>query len=768
MKRFQKAKRILENQAEGQVSNGETNGGVYQTMGLDLTQMARDGKIDPVVGRDKELEQVIWVLSRKTKNNPVLIGEPGVGKTAAVEKLAVVMIGDNCPGFLADKKLISIDINAVYAAGALGQLIEEVETEGLVLFMDEIHTLKKPAVYDALKPALARGKLSLIGATTLNEFRESIEKDGAMERRFQKVYVDEPSFAECVEILNGIRQKYEEFHNVSYTEDAIESFIKLSQRYITDRFLPDKAIDLMDETGAKIRMARTKNPAIVQLEAELLSATQRVHALAKEQKFDESYEAHDRVKEIQQELKNLKTEGPKEDPITITKELSEEVVAKKTRIPIENISRDQKQSLKGLQSRLKMAVIGQDEAVEAIARIIKRTKAGLKDPNRPEGVFLFLGPTGVGKTHLVKELAREVFGDPTKMFRLDMSEFSEPHTVSRLFGSPPGYVGYGEGTQFTEKIRRNPHSIVLLDELEKAHPKVLQSWLQVFEDGHMTDGEGRKVDFKNTIIIMTSNIGARAEEEKRPTIGFSTDAAKEVQKLDAVKAELKKKLPPEFINRIDEIIFFKPLEKENLYTIIDGELNKVAKKLKERNIELTWGRSIKELILKHGYDKEMGARPLRRSIQQYIEDPIANAIIDDEVSDKIHLEYDLANNNLVINGNPVTESRKRNIQRIFDLFESNNEKPEQEKPGKIMTFEAFTYAEPATRPRPSVDPEVDPDAEPERPVKPEPPAKPGDDPITRPSIDPGPLARKKRTEMDVVKRFIKALKNNDESIEEYI
>jgi ATP-dependent Clp protease ATP-binding subunit ClpC len=415
-----------------------------------------------------------------------------------------------------------------------------------------------------------------------------------------------------------------------------------------------------------------------------------------------------------------------------------------------------------------MAVIGQDEAVEAIARIIKRTKAGLKDPNRPEGVFLFLGPTGVGKTHLVKELAREVFGDPTKMFRLDMSEFSEPHTVSRLFGSPPGYVGYGEGTQFTEKIRRNPHSIVLLDELEKAHPKVLQSWLQVFEDGHMTDGEGRKVDFKNTIIIMTSNIGARAEEEKRPTIGFSTDAAKEVQKLDAVKAELKKKLPPEFINRIDEIIFFKPLEKENLYTIIDGELNKVAKKLKERNIELTWGRSIKELILKHGYDKEMGARPLRRSIQQYIEDPIANAIIDDEVSDKIHLEYDLANNNLVINGNPVTESRKRNIQRIFDLFESNNEKPEQEKPGKIMTFEAFTYAEPATRPRPSVDPEVDPDAEPERPVKPEPPAKPGDDPITRPSIDPGPLARKKRTEMDVVKRFIKALKNNDESIEEYI
>jgi ATP-dependent Clp protease ATP-binding subunit ClpA len=349
MKRLH-TKKVLESQIEDQqVTEGNK---VYKALGVDLTQMAKDGKIDPVVGRDKELEQVIWVLSRKTKNNPVLIGEPGVGKTAAVEKLAIVMASGDCPQFLDGKKLISIDLNAVFAVGALGQLIQEVETEGLVLFMDEMHTLKKPQVYDALKPALARGKLSLIGATTLNEYRESIEKDGAMERRFQKVYVDEPSFSECLEILNGIKKKYEEFHNVSYTDAAIESFIKLSQRYITDRFLPDKAIDLMDETGAKIRMARSKNPRVIELETELVSALEKVNRLAKEQKFEESFEAHDKVKEIQEELKAAKGGASKEETISITKELAEEVVSKKTRIPIENVSRDQKQSLKGLQYSL--------------------------------------------------------------------------------------------------------------------------------------------------------------------------------------------------------------------------------------------------------------------------------------------------------------------------------------------------------------------------------------------------------------------------------
>lgn len=760
MKRLH-TKKLRESQIEdAQIGQDQK---VYKSLGVDLTKMAMDGKIDPVIGRDKELEQVIWVLSRKTKNNPVLIGEPGVGKTAAVEKLAILIASGNCPQFLEGKKLISIDINAVLAMGLLGNLIKEVEDEGLILFMDEIHTLKKPAAYDALKPALARGTLSLIGATTLNEYRESIEKDGAMERRFQKVMVDEPSFPECLEILQGVKKKYEDFHNVKYTDEAVESFIKLSQRYITDRFLPDKAIDLMDETGAKIRMSRTKSPKIMELESKLITAIEKVNRLAKEQKFDESYDAHDKVKEIQDELKNAKT-GIKEESIVISKELAEEVVSKKTRIPIEKVSQSQKQSLKGLETRLKTSVVGQDEAVQAVTRIIKRTKAGLKDPNRPEGVFLFLGPTGVGKTHLVKELAREIFGDPNRMFRLDMSEFSEPHTVSRLFGSPPGYVGYGEGTQFTEKIRRNPHCIVLLDELEKAHPKVLQSWLQVFEDGHMTDGEGRKVDFKNTIIIMTSNIGARAQEEKRPTVGFQKDTAREeIERTDAVKTELKKKLPPEFINRIDEIVIFNPLEKENLYQIVDGELEKVARKLKEKDIELTWGKSVKELIIKHGYDKEMGARPLRRSIQKYIEDPIANAIIDDEVGDKIHLEYDIVGGSLVINGKKVNENMNQRNHRLFGIFESQLN-PSRKR--KVMTFESFLYAEPATRPRPSEDPDIDTDVptKPERPVRPERP----EDPIERPSVDPTPLAKKKVTDEEVVKRFLKILKDRKESVRKYI
>jgi ATP-dependent Clp protease ATP-binding subunit ClpC len=758
MRRFNVRLEEAEAEEEAEVRDEGSQGSkVYQSFGEDLTKAAKEGKLEPVVGRNNELEQVIWVLSRKTKNNPVLIGEPGVGKTAAVEKLAQIIADDNCPEFLSGKKVISIDLNKVVQAGALSQLIQEVEEDGLIIFMDEIHTLKKPEVFDALKPVLARGKLSLIGATTLNEYRESIEKDGAMERRFQKVFVDEPSFSECIEILNGIKKRYEDFHNVVYTPESIESFVKLSQRYITDRFLPDKAIDLMDETGAKIRMARTKNPRVIELEKELIKATEEVSKFAKEQKYEESYEAHEKVKKIQDELKNSESLH-REDPITITKELVEEVVSKKTRIPIEKVSQDQKQSLKGLQGRLKMAVIGQDDAVDAVTRIIKRTKAGLKDPNRPEGVFLFLGPTGVGKTHLVKQLAKEVFGDPNKMFRLDMSEFSEPHTVSRLFGSPPGYVGYGEGTQFTEKIRRNPHAIVLLDELEKAHPKVLQAWLQVFEDGHMTDGQGRKVDFKNTIIIMTSNIGAKADTQKT---GFGFSPSQETQRTDTFKAELKKALPPEFINRIDEIIVFKPLEKEDLVKIVDGELQKVADKLKERNIDLTWGRSIKELLIQQGYDREMGARPMRRAIQKFIEDPIANAIIDDEVEDKIHIEFDIPNKKLIINGNPVSEKRSHKIHTKFKIFEFR----ETQNPfGKIMNFDSFQEAETETLPdvKPSID--DDPLVEPKTPVKPE---RPGS-PITRPSIDPAPIAEKKFSEMDVAKRFITEMSNRKESVRKFI
>lgn len=723
---------------------------IYEAYGVDLTEKARNGELEPVVGRNNELNQVIWILGRKTKNNPILIGEPGVGKTAAVEKLAQIIADGDCPDFLRDKKIISIDINKVLGVqGAYESLIQEVATEGLILFMDEIHTLAKPIAYDALKPALARGTLSLIGATTLGEYRESIEKDGAMERRFQKIFVDEPNFLECLEILNGVKNRYGDFHNVIYTDEALESFIKLSQRYITDRFLPDKAIDLMDETGAKIRMSRTRNPKIIELEKALIVSLAEVANLAKKQKFEESFDANAEVKRIQDELIKLNSEPNNEATITITKELVEEVVAKKTRIPIEKISKDSKQSLKGLQGRLKTAVIGQDEAIDSITRIIKRTKAGLKDPNRPEGVFLFLGPTGVGKTYLVKQLAKEIFGDENRMFRLDMGEFSESHTVSKLFGSPPGYVGYGDGNQFTEKIRRNPHSIVLLDEMEKAHPKVLQAFLQVFEDGIMTDGQGRKVDFKNTVIIMTSNIGAKAQQLQPKSVGFSSSSSPDIetQRIESFQAELKKALSPEFINRIDEIIIFNDLEKEAILQIVDVELRKVAMKLKEKNIEFTWGDSIKELLIQQGFNKEMGARPLRRAVQKFIEDPIANAIIDDDIEEKIHIEYNATSKKLVINGNEVNERYRKRINTKYKLFE-NMETPKYSK--KIMKFESFlAAAAPSTSPvrKPKEEPDFDPE-----PVKPVKPVNP-EEPIKVPSVNPGPMAKKKFSELDVVNRF---------------
>lgn len=750
MKRIHRSKKAIKESSGQENPQGQLEQGlpIYKIFGTDLTEMASLGKIEKVIGRDKELEQVIWILSRKMKNNPVLIGEPGVGKTAAVEKLALIIAQGNCPDFIEGKKVISIDLNSVVMSGLLNELISEVKSEGLILFMDEIHTLQRPAVFDALKPALARGDISLIGATTLNEFRESIEKDGAMERRFQKVFIDEPSYSECLEILNGTKEKYEEFHNVSYTPESIESFIKLSQRYITDRFLPDKAIDLMDEAGAKIRMARTKSPEVKEKEMELLELTKQMSEQTKAQQFEAAFETHERIKDVQTELSSLNTRG---ETIPITKEMVEEVVAKKTRIPIEKVTQSQKSGLKGLGERLKVQVIGQDDAVSAVTRVVRRTKAGLKDPNRPEGVFLFVGPTGVGKTEMVKALANEIFGSRDKMFRLDMGEFSESHTVSKLIGSPPGYVGYGEGTQFTEKIRRNPHCIILLDELEKANIKVLQAWLQVFEDGHMTDGQGRKVDFKNTIIIMTSNIGAAAASVAPPKIGFGGSSEKSVNdnKADIIREELKKSLPPEFLNRIDEVILFKPLEKDSLYSIIDNELRKVENKLKERDVKLTWTESVKDLIIKHGYDPQMGARPLRRAIQKYVEDPIASAIIEDDIEGDISLDYDQKAEKLLINGVPVNESKFYRSRRNSFISEEKTTKLK-----RLMTFESFVMSQPATKPKPSPSPST----RPEPPTKPVPPTRPDDDRIERPSIDTRPLAKKKVSEMDVVKRFQKEMR----------
>jgi ATP-dependent Clp protease ATP-binding subunit ClpC len=636
-------------------------GKVWQSMGRDMTQEAKDGQLEPVVGRQKELEQLMLVLLRKQKNNPVLIGEPGVGKTAAVEKLAQVITSGDCPSALKDKKVIEIDINAVVAAGLLNQLIAEVREDNLILFMDEVHTIMPSA--NKLKPALARGVLPLIGATTLNEFRESIEKDGAVERRFQKVFVGEPSHEECLEILKGVQGRYGQHHNVTYTEDALKACVRLSARYITDRFLPDKAIDLLDEVGAKVRLSRTKDPKVKELEQALLDNIARDRTLAKAQKFEDLARNRDERDRIKAELEQLKGG---EKTVEVTKEMVEQLVQLKTNIPIK-MAQGQKETVTKIGEKLKMHVIGQDEAVDVVARSIKRMKVGLANKNRPMGVFLFLGPTGVGKTHLVKSLAKEIMGSADSIIRLDMSEFDQPHTVSRLGGSPPGYVGYGEGGQLTEKVRRRPYSIVLLDEIEKAHPKIFDSFLSVFDEGHMTDGQGRKVDFKNTIIVMTSNIGTKEAAENK-TIGFRGSAvAEEENKKRKIMNELHKFFRPELLNRIDDIVVFKSLGKDSLHKIVDSELKVVADKLADKDIELTWSPAMKDFVLQYGYDPEMGARPLRRAIQKYVEDPITDAILDDRVQNKIALDAEEIDGTLklTINGEIIMESR---ITTKFSMF----------------------------------------------------------------------------------------------------
>jgi ATP-dependent Clp protease ATP-binding subunit ClpC len=633
---------------------------IWRSFGKDLTELAKNGELEPVIGRQKELDQLMWVLLRKQKNNPVLIGEPGVGKTAAVEKLAQVIASGDCPAALKDKKVIEIDINAVVQSNMLDQLIEEVKEQGLILFMDEIHTIMPSA--NKLKPALARGVLPLIGATTLAEFRGSIEKDGAVERRFQKVFVGEPSLEECYEILKGIQARYEAHHGVQFSDESIKACVRLSHRYITDRFLPDKAIDLMDEVGAKVRLSRTKNPKVKELEEKILQNIEESKRLARTQKYTELAANKDERDALKVELESLKGADP---VVTITKEMVEDIVQLKTDIPI-RMAQGEKETVKQIGSKLKMHVIGQDEAVNTVSRAIKRIKVGLSNKNRPMGVFLFLGPTGVGKTHLVKSLAKEVMGSVDNIIRLDMSEFDQPHTTSRLFGSPPGYVGYGEGGQLTEKVRRKPYSIVLLDEIEKADPKVFDSFLQVFDEGHLTDGEGRKVNFKNTIIVMTSNIGTKAAAEVK-TSGNSA-AADEMRKR-AILGELQNFLRPEFLNRIDDIIVFKSLDKDSLHKIVDGELKIVADRLKERDVELTWTPLLKDFVLQYGYDPSMGARPLKRAIQKHIEDPITDAILDDRVSDKISLDAEEIDGiyRLVINGEIIME-KKRYLTRLFDLF----------------------------------------------------------------------------------------------------
>ena len=625
--------------------------------GADLTKQAEEGKLDPVIGRKDEIERVIQILSRRTKNNPCLIGEPGVGKTAVVEGLAQKIVAEDVPETLKGKRVVSLDISSMVAGAKyrgdfeerIKKCLNEVKKAGdVILFIDEIHTIvgagSAEGAVDAaniLKPLLARGEVNVIGATTLNEYRKYIEKDSALERRFSPVTVSEPSSEDTVKILEGIRDKYEAHHNVKITEEAINAAVELSVRYINDRFLPDKAIDLIDEAASKVRMkAYTEPDSIKELQEKLEKLVKEKDDAVHIQDFEKAAKLRDGQHELEEKLEKEKKKWESKNSksvITLTEEDIAEVIANWTRIPVKKITQDENERLKNLEKTLHERVIGQNEAVEAVAKAIRRGRVGLKDPNRPIGSFLFLGPTGVGKTELSKALAESLFGKEDAMIRIDMSEYMEGHSVSKLIGSPPGYVGYDEGGQLTEKIRRNPYSVILFDEIEKAHPDVMNMLLQILDDGRLTDSNGRTVNFKNTVIIMTSNIGARLITDKK-SLGFAAgESTKEENNKEYentkkdVLAELKKQFRPEFINRIDEIIVFHKLQKEEIKQIINIMLKQVEKRLEEQDIKIEISEKVKDKILENGIDTNYGARPLKRAIQNMLEDKIAEEILNGKI-----------------------------------------------------------------------------------------------------------------------------------------
>ena len=640
-------------------SNGGKRRGSYnQTptlnqFGQDLTKKAEEGKLDPVIGRKQEIERVIEILSRRTKNNPCLIGEPGVGKTAAVEGLAQKIAAGDVPEILKDKRVVTLDISGMVAGSKyrgdfeerIKKALNEVKKAGdVILFIDEIHTIvgagAAEGAIDAaniLKPLLARGEIQLVGATTLNEYRKFIEKDAALERRFSPVTVNEPSEKDTIQILKGIRDKYEAHHNVKITDEAIEAAVKLSIRYVNDRFLPDKAIDLIDEASSRARLRTYTEPdSLKELQEEIEKTKNEKEEAVLNQKFEKAAELRDTEKALRDKFEKEQSKWKSKNTksiVTITEENIAEVIANWTGIPAKKITEDENEKLKNLEKELHKRVIGQNEAVEAVSKAIRRGRVGLKDPKRPIGSFLFLGPTGVGKTELSKALAEVLFGDENAMIRLDMSEFMEPHSVSKLIGAPPGYVGFDDGGQLTEKIRRKPYSVVLFDEIEKAHPDVMNMLLQILEDGRLTDSQGRTVNFKNTVIIMTSNLGARLITDRKQ-LGFANkegeaDSKKEYDDIKKeVMAELKKELRPEFINRIDEIIVFHKLNDNDINQIIDIMLKEVVNRLKEQKYDVKFEPDVKEMIAKEGIDKNFGARPLRRTIQNLVEDKLAEEILD--------------------------------------------------------------------------------------------------------------------------------------------
>ena len=619
--------------------------------GTNLTQLAEENRLDPVIGREKEIERVIQILGRRTKNNPVLIGEPGVGKTAIAEGLALRISDEEVPDILYEKKVVTLDIGSLVAGTKyrgefeerLKKIMEEIKSAGnVILVIDELHTLigagAAEGAVDAaniLKPALARGELQCIGATTLDEFRKHIERDAALERRFQQVMVDEPSVEDTIEILRGLKDRYETHHKLKISDDAVVASAKLAQRYITDRFLPDKAIDLMDEAASKVRLKNSSlPPEAKELEKELKALSKQKEESIRAQEFDKASKMRDkeeslknRIREISQEWKS-KREASEFTP-TVTEDDITEIVASWTNIPVTKLSEDETKRLMQMEDILHKRVIGQEDAISAISRSIRRARVGLKNPNRPIGSFIFSGPSGVGKTELAKTLAGFFFGSEAAMIRVDMSEFMERHAVSKLIGSPPGYVGYQEGGQLTEQVRRKPYSVVLFDEIEKAHPDAFNILLQILEDGRLTDSKGRVVSFKNTIIIMTSNVGARALE-KGSSMGFSVgnvvdDKYKRMK--EVVMNEMKENFKPEFINRLDEVIVFRQLNEMEITQIIDLMLTELNQRLKEQEVDLVFGPEVKQMLIKEGYNSTMGARNMRRTISKFIEDPLAEEML---------------------------------------------------------------------------------------------------------------------------------------------
>ena len=614
----------------------------------DLTAIAREGSLDPVIGRSKEIQRVIEVLSRRTKNNPVLIGEPGVGKTAIAEGLAQQIINNEVPETLRDKRVMTLDMGTVVAGtkyrgefeDRLKKVMDEIRQAGnIILFIDELHTLigagGAEGAIDAsniLKPSLARGELQCIGATTLDEYRKYIEKDAALERRFQPITVDEPTAEESVQILQGLRDRYEAHHRVTITDEAIDAAVKLSDRYISDRFLPDKAIDLIDEAGSKVRLrSYTTPPNLKELEVKLEHVRKEKDAAVQSQEFEKAASLRDTEQRLREQLEETKKswkEKQGKENTEVTVEDIASVVSSWTGIPVSKLAQTETEKLLKLEEILHSRIIGQEEAVKAISKAVRRARAGLKDPKRPIGSFVFLGPTGVGKTELARALAEVMFGDEDAMIRIDMSEYMEKHSTSRLVGSPPGYVGFEEGGQLTEKVRRKPYSVILLDEIEKAHPDVFNILLQVLEDGRLTDSKGRTVDFRNTVLIMTSNVGAQSLSRNK-YVGFNIQDGEQDYKdmKGKVMEELKKAFRPEFLNRIDEIIVFHALEKKHLQEIVTLMSDQLIKRLNEQNIELELTSAAKEKIVNEGYDPEYGARPLRRAIQKHIEDRLSEELL---------------------------------------------------------------------------------------------------------------------------------------------